>query len=98
MNWSALWPWRMRRAKAVPARRQPSTARLAVETLEDRVVHLVRRGAAPLTPGRLRGRGESSHREREGDFCGRRSGHYIPAAERLRTEQVGRSYDAWFTP
>ena len=38
MNWSKLWPWRWLRAKKAPARRNLSTARLAVEQLEDRLV------------------------------------------------------------
>ena len=38
MNWSLLLPWRWVRAKKVPVRRHKSTARLAIETLEDRLV------------------------------------------------------------
>ena len=38
MNWSKLCPWRWGHGKQAPARRVPFQARLAVESLEDRVV------------------------------------------------------------
>src|SRR5688572_2063559 len=38
MNWSNLLPWRWGRGKAASIRRQPSLARLALESLEDRML------------------------------------------------------------
>ncbi|MBI2809143.1 MAG: S8 family serine peptidase [Planctomycetes bacterium] len=45
MFWSKLWPWR--RAPKAPVRRRPTTARLAVECLEDRLVPAV---VGPIDP------------------------------------------------
>jgi subtilisin family serine protease len=38
MNWFKAWSWRWGHGKKAPSRRAPNTARLAVETLEDRLV------------------------------------------------------------
>ena len=42
MMWSKIWPWLFSRANKAPLRRVPSSARLAVETLEDRIEHMTR--------------------------------------------------------
>jgi subtilisin family serine protease len=38
MIWSKIWPWLFSRGKKTPLRRLPTSARLAVEALEDRLV------------------------------------------------------------
>jgi hypothetical protein len=48
MNWSNVWPWRWVHGKKLPARRQPTTAQLAVEALEDRIVPASSTSAAAL--------------------------------------------------
>jgi subtilisin family serine protease len=46
MNWSRLWPSRWARGQTAPVRRTPSTARLAIEQLEDRCVPTTTSAAA----------------------------------------------------